>query len=220
MVLGLPGNPTSALVAARSVPRAAIAAHERRRSELRIVLAGGLAGRGGFRRFAIARPSRAHAGPETGSCRSDQDSGAQRALAAAELLVRRGIGAPARVAGETVDVLDFQARIISVPATGSTAPGESASGYAHMASDGGRRGGDVERVPLRLGHQQRVERRFDARRPATPHKPRATRPCRRARGSRTPSLVAVDPDAVATEQKLLVRRMRPSCQGSNPATSK
>lgn len=107
LVLGLPGNPTSALVTAR------------------LFLAPLLLRMGGgdpssalrWREALLAERLPAVCDRETfvraywaGSRvmpLSDQDSGAQRALANAELLVRRGIDAPARAAGETVDVLDF-----------------------------------------------------------------------------------------------------------------
>jgi molybdopterin molybdotransferase len=36
-----------------------------------------------------------------------QDSGAQKTLADAELLIRRGIGAPAAAAGDMVEIIDF-----------------------------------------------------------------------------------------------------------------
>jgi len=107
LVLGLPGNPTSALVAARLFlaplllrmgggdPSSALRWRES-------VLAEGLPAVRDRETFVRACWAGNRVMPL-----SDQDSGAQRALAAAELLVRRGIGAPARAAGETVDVLDF-----------------------------------------------------------------------------------------------------------------
>ena len=38
---------------------------------------------------------------------SNQDSGAQKALAVADILIRRRPGAPAAAAGDTVEIIDF-----------------------------------------------------------------------------------------------------------------
>lgn len=107
LVVGLPGNPTSALVTAR------------------LVLAPLLAGLGGrdpglalaWRDARLTAPLGAIGDRETlerGCLReggvevlNDQDSGAQRALARADVLIRRPPNAPALAAGETVTVLDF-----------------------------------------------------------------------------------------------------------------
>lgn len=107
IVLGLPGNPTSALVTARLflVP-------------LVIGLGGGDAAAAvRWKPAELAGPIEACGGRETfyrGRWREgrveplpNQDSGAQKALAAAELLLRRRAGAPAGIAGETVEILDF-----------------------------------------------------------------------------------------------------------------
>jgi molybdopterin molybdotransferase len=107
LVMGLPGNPTSALVTARL---------------LLAPLLAGLAGRDPrealrWRRAPLGAPLEACGSRETfvraawegGAARplSNQDSSAQKMLAAADLLIRRGSGAPAAAAGETVVVLDF-----------------------------------------------------------------------------------------------------------------
>jgi molybdopterin molybdotransferase len=107
ILLGLPGNPTSALVTAR------------------LLLAPLLAGLGGrdpaaalaWRRTAMGEPLGPTGNRETfsrgrmveGAVRllPNQDSGAQRTLAAAELLVRRAIDAPGYATGAMVEVLDF-----------------------------------------------------------------------------------------------------------------
>lgn len=107
LAMGLPGNPTSAMVTAR------------------LLLAPLLLGIGGrdpreARRWSPG-PLAARLGP-TGDREtflrgawegdmvrpiSNQDSGAQRALADATLLIRRCAGAPAVDAGDAVDVLEF-----------------------------------------------------------------------------------------------------------------
>lgn len=107
LVLGLPGNPTSALVTARlflaplllmmSGSDPAIAWRWREAP-----LAFGLPANGDRETFVRARWDGNRVLPL-----SDQDSGAQRALAAAELLIRRSPGASARDAGEPVDILEF-----------------------------------------------------------------------------------------------------------------
>jgi molybdopterin molybdotransferase len=107
ILLGLPGNPTSALVTAR------------------LFLAPLLAGLGGrdpagaaaWRRAPVGesldpignRETFSRARMEGGAVRllPNQDSGAQRTLAAAELLVRRAIDAPGYATGAMVEVLDF-----------------------------------------------------------------------------------------------------------------
>lgn len=108
LVLGLPGNPTSALVTAR------------------LFLAPLLAGLGGrpadaalrWRQVPLASPIKACGDRETftrakwhgngAAVLSDQDSGAQRALAEAELLIRQRAGDPALSEGEAVEALEFR----------------------------------------------------------------------------------------------------------------
>ena len=107
LVMGLPGNPTSALVTARL---------------LLAPLLAGLTGRScddalRWRRMALAAPLkecgaretflRARWNGEEAEVLSNQDSSAQKALAEADLLVRQFADSPARKAGELVDVLDF-----------------------------------------------------------------------------------------------------------------
>lgn len=107
LVMGLPGNPTSALVTAR------------------LLLAPLLAGMTGrncddalrWRRMALAAPLKECGARETfhrarwdgkeAEVLSNQDSSAQKALAEADLLVRQRANSPARSAREFVDVLDF-----------------------------------------------------------------------------------------------------------------
>jgi molybdopterin molybdotransferase len=107
LVLGLPGNPTSAMVTAR------------------LILAPLLAGLGGmdpicalqWRSLPLSRPLgpcgdretfyRARRTDDGVEPLFDQDSGAQKALAEADLLLRRSAGAPAVEVGDLVEVLDF-----------------------------------------------------------------------------------------------------------------
>ena len=107
LVMGLPGNPTSALVTARL---------------LLAPLLAGLTGRGiepalRWRQAPLAAPI-GECGPRETFHRarlidgqvdilSNQDSSAQKTLAEAQLLVRQRADAPAQAAGELVDVLDF-----------------------------------------------------------------------------------------------------------------
>ncbi len=107
IVVGLPGNPTSALVTARLFLAPLLA---------------GLAGR--YPREALAwlkmplrRPLEACVDRETFvrgvlqlggvDVTDDQDSSAQRALAASDILIRRRPGDPAAAAGDLVSCLDF-----------------------------------------------------------------------------------------------------------------
>lgn len=107
LVMGLPGNPTSAMVTARL---------------LLAPLLAGLTGRGTEPALRWHRTSLAAAmrdcGPRETFHRArlvdgqvdiltDQDSSAQKALAEAQLLVRQRADAPAQAAGELVEVLDF-----------------------------------------------------------------------------------------------------------------
>ena len=104
-VLGLPGNPTSAMVTARL---------------LLAPLVAGLAGRAGaleWRRLALAEPLPACGDRETfhrarrrekGAVPlPNQNSGAQKALADADLLLRSRPHDPPRLAGDEVEALDF-----------------------------------------------------------------------------------------------------------------
>jgi molybdopterin molybdotransferase len=107
LILGLPGNPTSALVTAR------------------LFLAPLLCGMSGrspadalrWRRLPLAEPvgatgdretfSRARLDGKQVSLLTNQDSGAQKMLIAADLLVRRPAGAPGYAPGELIDALGF-----------------------------------------------------------------------------------------------------------------
>ena len=105
LVIGLPGNPTSAMATARL---------------LLAPLVAGLAGRGGalaWRRIGLGAPLPACGDRETfhrarlerGAALPlvNQDSSAQKALAEADLLIRSRPHDPPRDAGEDVDALDF-----------------------------------------------------------------------------------------------------------------
>jgi molybdopterin molybdotransferase len=105
LVMGLPGNPGSAMVTARL---------------LLAPLVAGLGGRDGklrWRRAKLAEAIGACGDRETfarGTWAgemvrpfSNQDSGAQKTLADADLLIRRAAGAPALPAGATVEIIDF-----------------------------------------------------------------------------------------------------------------
>lgn len=107
LVLGLPGNPTSALVTARLFL-----------APLLLQLCGGEARQAWRWSKAPLSASLMPCGDRETFVRAcwrdgtvdplkDQDSGAQRALANANMLVRRTAGAPALSAGELVDVLAF-----------------------------------------------------------------------------------------------------------------
>jgi molybdopterin molybdotransferase len=105
LVMGLPGNPSSAMVTARL---------------LLAPLVAGLCGREpalSWRQAALASPLgpcgdretfvRASWDGEAVRPANYQDSGAQKTLADADLLIRRRIGAPAAEAGEMVEIIDF-----------------------------------------------------------------------------------------------------------------
>jgi molybdopterin molybdotransferase len=105
LILGLPGNPTSAMVTARL---------------LLAPLVAGLAGRAGaleWRRLPLGEPLPAcgdretfHRARLTGTGAvplASQDSGAQKALAEADLLLRSRPHDPPRRAGEEIEALDF-----------------------------------------------------------------------------------------------------------------
>lgn len=107
LVMGLPGNPTSAMVTARLFLAPLLAGLSGRpiESALRwqsMPLASALKENGPRETFHRARA--ADAGAET---LSFQDSSAQKALADADLLVRQRANAPACLAGDLVDALDF-----------------------------------------------------------------------------------------------------------------
>ena len=107
LVLGLPGNPTSAFVTARL---------------FLAPLVSGLCGRDpaealAWRTLPLAAPLdatderetfwRATLGPQGATPLPDQASGAQKALARSQFLIRRRPGAPAANRGETVQSLDL-----------------------------------------------------------------------------------------------------------------
>ncbi|MBN8527602.1 MAG: molybdopterin molybdotransferase MoeA [Caulobacterales bacterium] len=107
LVLGLPGNPTSAMVTGRLFLAPLLA---------------GLSGRDpvealAWREAVLGAPLKPAGDRETlergrilngrVQALSDQDSGAQRALAAADVLIRRYPSSPAAEVGEIVSVLDF-----------------------------------------------------------------------------------------------------------------
>jgi len=106
-VLGLPGNPTSALVTAVLFLRPLLAAlqgqdpHQRLHWQ-RLPLAASLPAVGGRETFVRAQWDGDGLGPL-----GNQQSGAQAALAAVEWLIRRPVGSAAAAAGETVSALAF-----------------------------------------------------------------------------------------------------------------
>jgi molybdopterin molybdotransferase len=107
LVLGLPGNPTSALVTARLflVPLLAGMSGRDPSQALpwrRAALAEALGSAGSRETF-----SRGYWRDEEVALLPNQDSGAQKMLAAAELLVRRPAGSHGLAAGSMVRVLDF-----------------------------------------------------------------------------------------------------------------
>jgi molybdopterin molybdotransferase len=107
LVMGLPGNPTSAMVTARLFLAPLLAAMRRQSTETAL----------NWREATLASPLSECGERETfhrGRWKdgaidilSYQDSGAQKALADADLLVRQRPNSPALQAGDTVDVLDF-----------------------------------------------------------------------------------------------------------------
>ncbi|MGX7953497.1 molybdopterin molybdotransferase MoeA [Tsuneonella sp. HG249] len=105
LVLGLPGNPTSAMVTARLLLVPLIAGLTGRPPTLdwyEIVLASPLAAGGDREEFVRARRT------ESGAIPADnQDSGAQLTLAEADLLLRRPKGDRAKHVGELVQALRF-----------------------------------------------------------------------------------------------------------------
>jgi molybdopterin molybdotransferase len=107
LVMGLPGNPTSAMVTARLLLAPLLAGFSGRPIESALAfrpapLASALKECGGRETFHRARDANGQA-----EILSFQDSSAQKALAEADLLVRQRANAPALSAGELVDVLDF-----------------------------------------------------------------------------------------------------------------
>ncbi len=107
LVMGLPGNPTSALVTARLLLAPLLAGLSGRDpiSALRwwkAPLAHPLEACGSRETFVRARAAGGDVEPI-----ANQDSSAQQALAQADLLIRRPAGAPAAAPGEVVPVLDF-----------------------------------------------------------------------------------------------------------------
>jgi molybdopterin molybdotransferase len=104
-VVGLPGNPNSALVTARLFLAPLLHGLTGRAPALRwrqMRLAEGLGATGNRETFY-----RGATAGEAVRPLSNQDSGAQSTLAAADLLIRRRAGAPAAEAGENVHVIDF-----------------------------------------------------------------------------------------------------------------
>lgn len=107
LVVGLPGNPTSAMVTARLFLAPLLAGMSGGHADSgldwrHLPLAKGIGETGDRETFARARVDDGAAYPL-----SNQNSGAQRALAEADLLVRLAAGTPALPAGAMVPVLDF-----------------------------------------------------------------------------------------------------------------
>lgn len=105
LVMGLPGNPTSAMVTARLLLAPLVAGLAGRADALRwrtIRLAAPLSACGDRETFHRARLDGGKARPV-----SNPDSSAQRALAEADLLLRARPHDPAREPGEEIEALDF-----------------------------------------------------------------------------------------------------------------
>jgi molybdopterin molybdotransferase len=107
LVLGLPGNPTSAMVTGRLFFAPLIAGLSGQAPEAamrwrRERLGSALPGTGDRETFY-----RAALGPDGLEVFSDQDSGSQKVLAQADVLIRRRAGSAPAAVGESVDVLDF-----------------------------------------------------------------------------------------------------------------
>lgn len=107
LVMGLPGNPTSALVTARLLLAPLVAGLGGRQPTSPLFwreayLADVLPACGGRETFFRGRWT-----GERVQLLSNQDSGAQRALAEADLLIRRRPGAAAAEPGDMVEVIDF-----------------------------------------------------------------------------------------------------------------
>lgn len=105
LVIGLPGNPTSAMVTARLLLAPMVARMAGGSAALawrKVRLAGPLPACGERETFHRARSLEGRAVPV-----SNSDSSAQKALAAADLLLRSRPHDPAREAGEEMDALDF-----------------------------------------------------------------------------------------------------------------
>ena len=105
VVIGLPGNPTSAMVTARLLLAPLVAGLAGRREGLEwrpVRLAAPLPACGDRETFHRARLAGGDAVPV-----ANPDSSAQKALAEADLLLRSRPNDPAREAGEEVEALDF-----------------------------------------------------------------------------------------------------------------
>ena len=105
LVMGLPGNPSSAMVTARLLLAPLIEGLAGRHPALQwraAKLAEGIGPCGDRETFVRAEW-------DGGAVRAFdyQDSGAQKTLADAALLIRRRPGAPAARAGNTVEIIDF-----------------------------------------------------------------------------------------------------------------
>jgi molybdopterin molybdotransferase len=107
IVLGLPGNPVSALVTARLF-----------RAPLLTVMAGGDAATAlAWRKLALTAPLeacgeretflRAKRDPDGATPLSNQDSAAQKAIVDSDLLLRRSANAPPAAKGTLVEMLEF-----------------------------------------------------------------------------------------------------------------
>lgn len=107
LILGLPGNPTSALVTARLLLAPLLCALSGRDADDALL----------WRRAALASPlpqcglretfHRARLSGDAVEILGFQDSGAQRALAQADVLVRQPAGSPPIATSSLIDVLDF-----------------------------------------------------------------------------------------------------------------
>ena len=113
-VLGLPGNPVSALVMARLILSPALhallgASEPARMRFSRAILSESLTENGRRETYLRARFTSAD-GALSAAPLSNQDSSALSALVAADCLVRRAANAPAAAIGETVEILALRTR--------------------------------------------------------------------------------------------------------------
>ena len=108
LVLGLPGNPASAMVCAELFLRPLLRALQGAAPEARVVrarLAAPLPANGQREHWMRARLGEDGAGWRTAAALADQDSSLVAVFAEADALLRRAVGAPAAAAGEVVEVL-------------------------------------------------------------------------------------------------------------------
>jgi molybdopterin molybdotransferase len=106
-VLGLPGNPASALVCAELFLRSALFAFQGGDGEMRLIPARSaqpLGANGGREQWMRGRLTHSAAGALMADALSDQDSALVAIFAKADVLIRRPVGAPAIQAGDPLEI--------------------------------------------------------------------------------------------------------------------